>query len=71
MNRDRRNGRWSDPAVHRDNMTDPQTSAPQPDATVRDESEVGRLYGPDGRTVRVVRREKPPFGFQPPAGRDD
>jgi hypothetical protein len=37
-----------------------------PTVTVGDNPEVGRLYGPDGRLVRIVRaRTERPVGFRP------
>lgn len=36
---------------------------PRPDLSVQGVDEIGRIYGPDGETVRVVKKERPPFGF--------
>ena len=46
---------------HRSRRTD------APELTATEDREVGKLYGPDGRSYRVVREERPrvPFGFHP------
>lgn len=51
----------ADTLHHRD------TQAKPTDLVVSEDAEIGRLYGPDGRSFRVVRehRPRPRFGFCP------
>ena len=44
-----------------------RTVAMPNEVTVTEDREVGKLYGPDGRSFRVVREDRPcvPFGFRP------
>jgi hypothetical protein len=59
---------WYEPTQHRSD-----TKPPSPSTVVDENPVVGRLLGPKGETIRVVRaRPEQPFGFGPsglPAGR--